>query len=472
MRSRLSPAAVRFLYLIADLAAVNLAFLAAYWLRYIRNVGGEVLEQNFVDLHVYFPIQLILTAISAVTFAMAGLYRPGRKPLADQLVDMVGAMSIVLMLTLAVVFLYRGFAYSRWLFVFIWAGSIVLLGLARSVRYLIVEHLRRRGIGVERVVVVGGGEPARLLMHVITTEPGLGYHLVGFLQVDSAEPAGRFPCLGGMADLAAVAQSQRIGEVMIALPSNYRSVVPHLIAACEEAGLAFRIVPDLYELSLTRVDVLELRGIPLVGLKPVAIRGLNFLTKRVFDAVAAGLVLVLLCPLWLTIAIAIKLDSQGPVLFSQRRIGRNCRPFQAYKFRSMRQGAEEEQARLARLNEAGEVLFKIKNDPRVTRVGRWLRRTSLDEVPQLINVLTGNMSLVGPRPPLPTEVEQYDPWHVKRLEVMPGITGLWQVSGRSQLPFDEMVMLDIYYIENWSLGLDFEILLRTIPAVISGRGAY
>jgi exopolysaccharide biosynthesis polyprenyl glycosylphosphotransferase len=190
------------------------------------------------------------------------------------------------------------------------------------------------------------------------------------------------------------------------------------------------------------------------------------------DIIIASVLLVLTYPLFLLISLLVKLSSPGPIFFRQVRVGRDQMRFHAYKFRSMKSSAEEEAPKLISLNEATWPLFKMKNDPRVTTVGRFLRRTSLDELPQLINVLRGEMSLVGPRPPTPQEVEQYNAWQLRRLEVTPGITGLWQVSGRSDLPFDEMVMLDLYYISNWSLTLDFKILLRTIPAVISGRGAY
>jgi lipopolysaccharide/colanic/teichoic acid biosynthesis glycosyltransferase len=189
--------------------------------------------------------------------------------------------------------------------------------------------------------------------------------------------------------------------------------------------------------------------------------------------VAISLVgLVVLMPLLILIALAIRLDSRGPVIFRQIRVGKGERVFAMYKFRSMREGAEEEQEQLMDQNEASGPLFKIRNDPRVTGVGRFLRRSSLDEVPQLVNVLMGHMSLVGPRPAPPAEVQRYQPWHKRRLEVCPGLTGLWQVSGRSQLTFDEMVLLDLYYIENWSPGLDFQIMLRTVPQFLFGNGAY
>jgi exopolysaccharide biosynthesis polyprenyl glycosylphosphotransferase len=232
------------------------------------------------------------------------------------------------------------------------------------------------------------------------------------------------------------------------------------------------VVPDLFQLTKNQVYVEELNGIPLISTRDVSIQGWNLLVKRVFDLVFSLVGGILALPLSLLIAIVIKLDSPGPVFFKQTRIGRNGEPFQCYKFRSMVDGASTMRQELGELNEASGPLFKVRNDPRRTRVGRSIRRFSLDELPQIINVMRGEMSWIGPRPNLPDEVEQYQEWHKKRLTVSPGITGMWQVSGRSDLTFDEMVLLDIYYVENWNLAMDMGILLRSIPAIVRARGAY
>jgi exopolysaccharide biosynthesis polyprenyl glycosylphosphotransferase len=213
-------------------------------------------------------------------------------------------------------------------------------------------------------------------------------------------------------------------------------------------------------------------GIPLIGLKDVSIQGWNAVTKRAIDITVSALALLALSPILAVIALLIRVESRGRIIYRHTRIGRNRQPFTMFKFRSMRQDADRQRAALVEETDGDRRLFKDRKDPRITRVGGVIRRWSLDELPQFWNVLIGDMSVVGPRPQIPPEVATYEEWHYKRLAVSPGLTGLWQVSGRSELTFDEMVIYDIYYIENWSLGLDFRILLRTIPAVLQGRGAF
>jgi len=237
-------------------------------------------------------------------------------------------------------------------------------------------------------------------------------------------------------------------------------------------GVQFRIVPDLYDVSLGRLDVDTVNGIPLMGMKDKSITGSKLLVKRALDVVVALSVLVLFCWVFLPLALLIWLEDRASPLFGQVRVGRGGTEFVCWKFRSMRPDADQRLQDLLRYNEAEGPIFKMRDDPRRTRLGTLLRRWSLDELPQLWNVLKGDMSLIGPRPATPREVAQYEEWQLRRLETLPGLTGLWQVSGRSELGFSEQVLMDIMYIENWSLGLDLRILLRTVPAVLSGKGAF
>jgi exopolysaccharide biosynthesis polyprenyl glycosylphosphotransferase len=245
-----------------------------------------------------------------------------------------------------------------------------------------------------------------------------------------------------------------------------------LLHQCEKAGVIAQVVPDFFQMTRDHMQVEDLNGIPLISKRDIVITGWNLVVKRTFDVALSGLFALLISPLLLAVAIGIKLDTAGPIFFSQERVGRNGKTFRCYKFRSMVVNADAMVNELADRNEASGPLFKLRDDPRITRLGRLIRRYSIDELPQLWNVMRGEMSIVGPRPNLPEEVAQYQEWHRKRLLVSPGITGLWQVSGRSDLTFDEMVLLDIYYVENWNILLDINILLRSIPAVLRARGAY
>jgi exopolysaccharide biosynthesis polyprenyl glycosylphosphotransferase len=242
--------------------------------------------------------------------------------------------------------------------------------------------------------------------------------------------------------------------------------------AARVAGVEIRVSANLAEILSSRLTVQTIGNLLALSLRPVNLTGRQALLKRTFDVVVSSLALVITLPLWLVIAIALKLETHGPVLYRQERIGAKGRPFQILKFRTMVVGADRMLDELQHRNEATGPMFKLRDDPRVTRVGRYLRRFSLDELPQLVNVLKGEMSLVGPRPALPSEVAAYEDWHLDRLEVPPGITGLWQIRGRSQLPFDAYVRLDLFYIENWSMAYDLYILAETLPAVFTRKGAY
>lgn len=466
---------VRHSLQLVDLLLFVAAFVVAYYLRYDLGIGGDVAEQNQVPIDTYIP----LFAGSALGFfavaRMSRLYHDAlRRPVLDEVWSVILSVSFTITLLFGVVFLFRGLAYSRGLFLMAWALAVALLTADRLLGRMLLAVLRQHGIGVERVLVIGGGRMAQTVMHILTTEPGLSWRLVGFLHTDGVRDAGRFKCLGTVHDLDATLELHRIDQVVVALPREEHGLVTTITERCAQHGVDYKMVPDMLEMSLavSPVDVSQLRGIPLIGPRFNVIGGGNLLIKRALDITVALAALAVFAIPWLVICLAIKLDSPGPVFFVQTRVGKNHKRFPARKFRSMYVDAEQRLQDLKAHNEASGPLFKMRNDPRVTRVGKWLRRTSLDELPQLLNVLSGDMSLVGPRPPLPSEVEEYEDWHMKRLSVAPGMTGLWQVSGRSELPFDEMVLLDIYYIENWTLGLDLQILLRTIPAVLSGRGAF
>ncbi len=467
---------VPLLKAIVDALLVNAGFFLAYVARYRLQWFRPVDEAFLVPYNTYFPSSLTLTAILLLVFWTEGLYTAKRKDswLGDVYVIVRGAVTGVAALYV-IALVYRAVLYSRLIFAYAGLAVVLLLSAARALEKTLQGYLRRRGYGVQRVLIVGAGETGRAVMRNAVAQPELGYMVVGFVD-DKPERGnrdiGRFKGLGGTDRIAELVRDHAVDEVIITLPWQYHRRIMSIMAQCERARVNVRIVPDLFQMSLSHVDIDDLNGIPLIGLKSVSIRGWNLAIKRAIDVVVAGLGLLVLSPLLLMISVLIRLESSGPAVFRQTRVGRGGRPFTVLKFRTMREGAEQEVEALSALNEAGGPLFKIRNDPRLTRVGQLLRRISLDELPQLYNVLRGEMSVIGPRPGLPSEVEQYQDWHRKRLETWPGLTGLWQVSGRSDLSFDEMVLLDIYYIENWSLLLDLQIALRTVPAILFGTGAY
>ncbi|HMH46814.1 MAG TPA: sugar transferase, partial [Solirubrobacteraceae bacterium] len=322
-----------------------------------------------------------------------------------------------------------------------------------------------------RAVIVGTGKHIGDLAHALGDAPHSPIEVVGFLS-PNALAANGLQALGSLDDLQEVLGSQRIDELIIADPDFPQVDAVELIDQCHQRGVRVRLAPSTMELLIHRAEFVPGQSVPLFELGPPVFEGVDFALKRTFDLLGASILLILLSPLLLAIVIAVRVSSRGPILYRSTRRGIGQQPFPCLKFRTMHTHAEERQADLEELNEASGALFKIRDDPRLTRVGSLLRRFSLDELPQLVNVLRGEMSLVGPRPLPQRDYEMLEDWHRKRYLVLPGITGLWQVSGRSELDFDDLVNLDFIYLEHWSLALDLTILLKTVPAVISRRGAY
>jgi exopolysaccharide biosynthesis polyprenyl glycosylphosphotransferase len=328
----------------------------------------------------------------------------------------------------------------------------------------------------QRTVIVGSGIVADRLADRLERHGEFGLETIGLVDDDVHRPdsAQLLPKLGSLDQLDEVLDEREVDRVIIAFSRASHQQLLSCIRACRDHRVAVDVVPRLFELLDGAQSLNQIGGLPLLSIGAPPLTGASRTAKRGLDIVISTLLLVVLSPLLLAIAIAIKIDSRGPVLFRQVRAGRGETQFQLIKFRSMSDDAEQRKDDFEESNEAGDgVMFKIKRDPRITKVGGFMRRTSLDELPQLINVLKGEMSLVGPRPLIPKEAEQAgQSWHARRLDLRPGITGLWQISGRSDLPFQEMVRFDYQYVSGWSLARDVEILLATIPAVLSGRGAY
>ncbi|MBL8131802.1 MAG: sugar transferase, partial [Anaerolineae bacterium] len=303
-----------------------------------------------------------------------------------------------------------------------------------------------------------------------------GYVPIGYLDEDPQSASvdlGRVKGLGGLDNLETVLAEHQVNYVVITLPWQYHDRILDLIERCRRIGVDVSVVPDVFQLNLRQLRVENLDGVPLLRVdNDISLEGSQRLLKRALDLSVILLLSPAILLICLAVALAIRLEGEGPIFYSQVRVGENGRRFKMIKFRSMVPDADRLREDLIKEHNLDPRHPKIKDDPRMTRVGRFIRRASLDELPNAINVLLGQMSIVGPRPPTPDEVLLYENWHMQRLQVKPGITGLWQVSGRSEVPFDEMCLLDIYYIENWSLRLDIQIVLMTVPRVLLRRGAY
>lgn len=465
----------------SDAGIVLVGFYLAYWLRYSMHLGGEVAEFRQQPLSFFQGKIVLLMILTVLLFQIRGLYRmPRWTTLLDEASGIAGGATTAMALVILYSFLQQ-FYPSRLIFIYAWAIIIALLVAKRWLVRIARERLWLRGIGVDRVVIVGTGRAGQRVMQYLLGQPQLGYQVVGY--VDDDPPADDWAIatqrrlerprhLGSSEHIRDIVRRERVDEVIIALPPTEHRQMMDIMSQCRAEDIEFMLVPDLFELAMDRVAIHEVAGVPLISLNPARISGWNLVVKRTIDVVVSLVVLISLSWLMVLIALAIRLDSSGPILFRQERVGRNGRRFICFKFRTMVRDAELLESALKESTDIDTRLVKHKDDPRRTRVGKILRRTSLDELPNFVNILLGQMSVVGPRPPVPREVAQYDDWHHNRLMVTPGLTGLWQVNGRSDLSFDEMVRLDLYYAEHWSPWLDVKIILRTIPAILTARGAY
>jgi exopolysaccharide biosynthesis polyprenyl glycosylphosphotransferase len=323
-----------------------------------------------------------------------------------------------------------------------------------------------------RVLIVGAGKVGREVAQTVREYDWAGMELVGYLDDDLAKAENGLPVWGTLDEAPRVILAQEVDEVVIALPRRAHQRISHLVSLLHELPVCVRVVPDYFALALHRADVREFAGIPMVDLRAPALSDVERMFKRSFDLVVGGVLTLLALPVMGIVALAVKLDSPGPVLFRQQRVGENGQLFTMYKFRSMVCGADEMQCEVNERDEDGHVIHKTKHDPRITRVGRFIRRFSLDELPQLFNVLNGDLSLVGPRPELPWLVEEYDLWQRKRFVVPQGLTGWWQINGRSDKPMHLHTEEDLFYIQNYSPWLDLYILLKTPWVILRGKGAY
>jgi exopolysaccharide biosynthesis polyprenyl glycosylphosphotransferase len=404
-------------------------------------------------LHLYAPIQL-------------------RNTLHDQRLTLQACFTAGLLLCGALYIVGRGKEVSRGVVLLTIVFTAILLSARRLIWRAIVYRRYDRGIETRNILVVGTGRVGQALRHHIESIRHLGFTFKGFVHVpgyDSDGVTGSADVLGTIDEVLDLARKHFVDEIFLAAPCE-RVLVKHLVQQAREASVDIRVVPDLYDGLAWNSPIEYIGQFPTIPLHRGQVPVLGMLMKRVLDIAASSLTMVVLSPVLLAIALAVRVDTPGPIFYTSERIGKKARVFPCLKFRTMVPDAERRRTEVLHMNERDSVLFKITNDPRITRTGRWLRKYSLDELPQLVNVLRGDMSLVGPRPPIASEVKRYELSHLRRLDVLPGITGLWQVQARQDPSFNSYISLDTAYIENWSLWLDIKILVRTVGVVVSGTG--
>ena len=481
---------------IADSLAAVISFILAFTLR--EGVSAFAADSRLAwsaDFAPYGALLLFVVAIRLLAFRYCDLYRVrGEFSFVDDAIRIFKATAIGSLLIVAAAFLYRGgfqfraFSYARGVFVVDFLFVLLSVGVIRLLMRSAQTFARRRQINLIPTLVVGRGHEASLFIREMRERPALGYRVIGVVDTHSVEPNEGdvyegVPVVGSLQGLPEAIRDSGANEVIIADPQVNGDALFEVMMRCgRRRGIEFRIAPSLFNCLPRKTEIDQIGVLPMIRLFREPLSSGARILKRTSDLLISALSIALLFPLWLLIALLIKLDSRGTVFYTQERVGMDGRLFLLYKFRTMDANADSELHREyqrafiagraeANLGNEQKPTYKLLADPRITRVGKLLRKTSIDEVPQLLNVLLGDMSVVGPRPPIPYEVEAYELWHRKRLDMKPGLTGLWQVSGRNRLPFEEMVRLDLFYIENWSLLLDLKIILRT-GFVMLGREGY
>lgn len=458
-----------------DFAMFVLAGISAYYLRF-SNLSTGIRPVIFnLSLSSFMPILLTISLAWLIVFALAGLYRMrSTQSFVNEFYTVVQASALGFVLIMATIFFSGELFNSRFIVLAGWLFAIVYVTIARIIVRLTQKQLLKNGTGVHKVVLVGDSKSTDILMSKFSSEKTIGFEVVKRLKDFSLESSQ---------ELRDFLDGREVDEIIQADPNMSKSEIVRLYDFAYEFHLTFRYVADLLDAKVLKTEVTEIAGLPIVEVIKTPLEGWGRISKRIFDVFGSIVLIIIFAPILLLFALLVKIDSAGPIIYQNGRIGKGGKFFKLYKFRSMmdnfcvydenhsKQALAYEKELISKQNTKEGPLYKIGNDPRVTKIGRIIRKYSIDELPQFFNVLRGDMSLVGPRPHQPREIALYEQSHKKVLTIKPGITGMAQVSGRSDLSFEEEVKLDTYYIENWSLLMDLSILLKTPFAVLRSRKA-
>lgn len=456
------------IYQLIDLATLAFAVWLAFYLG--SPTGAEYLWQMAVAPDANNSIFIVGMLFSwALVLSSIWLYRSKRLAnRRDEFFDVLRAVSFCTMILATLILLAEWQIFPKRFLLIFAATAFLLMFTVRMLKRLVLKQFRLHGRNLRSVVVIGAGRRGRNLVEIIKDTPEIGYNFIGYIDDLDAPDV-----LGKLDDIGKILAENVIDEVFICLPiKTFYERMEAAARAAEDQGITVRVYSDLFNLRLAQAVTGEIGSAPILSLHAAPRHRWQSLAKNAIDFVGSVILLILLAPLMLIIALLVKLGSPGPIFFVQERVGHNKRLFRMFKFRTMVPDAEALQSSLETMNEAGGPVFKIKNDPRITKIGRFLRKTSLDELPQLFNVFFGDLSLVGPRPLPLRDFEKFEElWFNRRFSVKPGITCLWQISGRSETSFDDWILQDLEYIDKWSLSLDLRILFKTVPVVLRGTGA-
>lgn len=472
---------IQLIDVLVILGAYIFSYFVSFYIRDMVNLRGMAWAisadwEGFIHFtnNTWILWSLYIPAWIAV-LSMQGMYRDIRTSRFIVIVGIILRTSIITTLVLGTaIFLFKLTLTSRLFIATFIVTTVVFLITEKHLLGFFLDYIHRLGYNQVNLLIVGTGKRARQFIRNVKEHSNWGLRIIGLIDDDHGmfgKQIEGYRVLGRIQDIPFIIHRKVIDRVIFVVPRLWLNRIDEAILACEREGIATSISMDLYNLRIAKVRQTDFSGFPLLEFETFNAREWQLFVKRLFDIFFSLFLLAVLSPLMILVSLAIKMTSRGPVLFKQRRCGLNGRHFTLYKFRTMYVGAEMRKRELDKMNEMDGPVFKIKRDPRITKIGRILRKFSIDELPQLFNVLKGDMSIVGPRPPLPVEVDLYQLWQRRRLSLKPGLTCIWQVSGRNNIKFERWMEMDLEYIDNWSLWLDFKILFKTFFVVLSGYGA-